>query len=210
MQKLTRQDIDEAAYVLAAGFKDDPFFSHLLPDETNRLQALTLLLKRYVDLLYDYGNLYASSARMEALALVYRPHQMEDRSSFWQLINNKAKVYLTIAKSVPVCREIGIKQFTRLFQIMQTMNSKWLNDFIRDDCAHLEFLVVQKPYRGHGLAKKMVSRILGECKKRGIVCSLETHNPKNVGMYKHFDFELVDKIRMPDSDLVQYCMLYNR
>lgn len=92
---------------------------------------------------------------------------------------------------------------------MQTMNSEWIQRFVQDECAHLEFLVVQKKYRGNGLVRKLLGRILDTCHKQNLTCSLETHNPRNIGMYQHFDFELVEKIRMPDSSLVQYCMLYN-
>ena len=194
---------------MAAGFEDDPFFSYLLPDKTNRLEALTLLLKNYVDMLYDYGSLFASSKRMEALAFVYRPHQIKEPATFPEQLKYQLQVWLAIAKSTPLCRQIGVKQFVRLFQTSQTMNSEWVQHFVHDDCAHLEFLVVQEQYRGHGLARKLLGRILSSCRSKSLTCSLETHNPRNIGMYEHFDFELVERIRMPDSDLVQYCMLYN-
>lgn len=51
-----------------------------------------------------------------------------------------------------------------------------------------------------------MNTVLDYADQRNLLVSLETHNPKNVAMYRRFGFKLYDTIdHYPD--LVQYCLV---
>ena len=79
-------------------------------------------------------------------------------------------------------------------------------DELDENRLHIIYLAVRPSCQGRGYAKQLMSAVLDCADRKGLLVSLETHNPKNVGLYRHFGFSLFETIdHYPD--LVQYCMV---
>ncbi|KNF10089.1 acetyltransferase [Gottschalkia purinilytica] len=171
-------------------------------DRIKRKKVLPIFFETYVQLVYDQGSLYATSSELEAIVLTY-----EDRkgnSKFVYLI----KKIKNILKALKALKYISIKEFLRGLRILNKMDSSWIYEKINEEFIHLDMIAVKKEYKGQKLSSKLIRYIIEESKRRKIFCTLETHNLKNVGIYNHFGFEIVEVIEIPDSNLKQYCMVY--
>lgn len=205
--RLHRTDIRQAAAVLAQGFMDDPLYKHMLPERTNRLEVLTIFFRHYIAMLYEEADLYATSERLEAVALVFR----SERAGVSQLshVRYLYRIACAIIKSIPMCRYISFHQFIRGLSTLNAMSSAWISELNEHEYIHLDMLVVQPQYRGQGFVSQLMKPLLAECDARGIPCTLETHNPSNISLYGHYGFEVMVTIPMPGSSASQqYCMVY--
>ncbi|GED15846.1 hypothetical protein AMI01nite_38370 [Aneurinibacillus migulanus] len=191
---------------MAEGFMDDPLYEYILPDRSTRLDVLKIFFQNYVTMLYDYSDLYTTSDSLEAVALVFRSKKVN--SSPLTKCKDLSAILFTIVKSSKICRYIGIKQFLRGIFILRSMSSAWLSIVGEREYIHLDMLVVQQKYRGQGFVTKVMKPLLDECKKRNIICTLETQNISNIKLYEHYNFKIVDVIKLPNSHLEQYCMVY--
>lgn len=202
---LERKHMEAAAAVMADSFKEDGLYVHLLPDPSTRVELLKLFFRNYIELQYDYGGLYATSEKMEAVALIFRSERMG--ASWASRMSYTWGIARAIAKSLRLCRYISPADFLRGLLGLRSMSSAWLDSLGDQPYLHLDMLVVQQPYRGQGWVRKIMSPLLAECRERGIACTLETQNPRNVGLYEHYGFTVVDTIPLRNSDLKQYCMV---
>lgn len=191
---------------MAEGFKEDGLYVHLLPDPSTRVEVLKMFFRNYIELLYDYGGVYATSEKMEAVALIFRSERMG--ASWASRASYAWGVARAVAKSLGMCRHISPARFLRGLSGLRSMSSAWLASLGDQPYLHLDMLVVQPQYRGQGWVRKTISPLLAECRERGFACTLETQNPRNVGLYEHYGFTVVDTIRLRNSDLKQYCMVY--
>lgn len=196
--KVAPDNAAQVAEIFAAGFQNDPFFRYALPDASCRLGKLTAFFRSYVALLYELGDLYASSERMEALAFIYRPAKFPWGSrEYWRCWQKRMQALLVFVGTMKA----------RGLRTLPILEQDWQQQCIQGQYVHLELLVVQEKYQGRGWARKMLERIQAECMRIHLPCSLETHNPSNVDLYQHFDFETVETMVLP-SGLRQYCMLF--
>jgi len=88
------------------------------------------------------------------------------------------------------------------------MSSAWLSMFEGRVYIHLDMLVVQPEFRGQGYVSKIMKPLLAECNQRNIVCTLETQNPHNIALYERYQFTTIEVIPLPESQVEQYCMIY--
>ncbi|WP_261378230.1 GNAT family N-acetyltransferase [Paenibacillus agilis] len=205
---LQRRDIPQAAAIFAEQFMEDPLYIFILPNQRTRLNVLRIFFRNYLDMLYPYSDLYASSTQLEGVMLVFRSEKFG--SSRLAQMNYLRRIVVAILKSLPACKYIGVKGLLRGVSILKNMSSAWLSMLEERPYVHMDMLVVQQQYRGTGVVTKMVMPLIDECTANDVACTLETQNPNNVPLYGRYGFELVDTINMPDSELEQYCMVYNR
>lgn len=102
-------------------------------------------------------------------------------------------------------KHISIKEFIRFGKAIYNNSSAWIDEFVKDEFIHIDLIVVDEKHRNKGLAKKIIESVFEEADKENIVVTLETQNPTNVHIYKHFGFEVVKKQQY--EKLTQYCMI---
>lgn len=61
--------------------------------------------------------------------------------------------------------------------------------------------------QGRGRAGKLIRPMLDRMDGEGRPCYIETMDEKNVGLYKHFGFKVLDKLAIPDTGLTTWVML---
>lgn len=71
---------------------------------------------------------------------------------------------------------------------------------------YLYDLAVRPQYQGKGGASRLLRPMLAYFDRIGANCYLETHDAKNVAMYEHFGFAIVEFPTLPHSELRHYAM----
>ena len=61
--------------------------------------------------------------------------------------------------------------------------------------------------RGRGYRSLLIRAKLAELDKQNVPCYLETMKEKNVSIYRHFGFEVVEEGIIPDTDVPMWAML---
>ena len=70
-------------------------------------------------------------------------------------------------------------------------------------------LVVRPEARGQHLADKLLRPMLEYCTQTGRQAYLETHSEKNVGIYRHFGFDVVSDDPIPGTGVTHWGMVKN-
>ena len=72
---------------------------------------------------------------------------------------------------------------------------------------YLCILGVDPRFQGKGYAGKMVRAMLARIDKEGVPCFLETMTEKNVSIYEHLGFRVLEKSAIPKTNLTNWAML---
>ena len=74
---------------------------------------------------------------------------------------------------------------------------------------HLYNLFVEQNVKGIKVSSKLVKPLINYFKEHKQMCILETYSDKNVPIYEHFEFKVVEKCMFPNSKVEHYAMLYD-
>jgi ribosomal protein S18 acetylase RimI-like enzyme len=68
-------------------------------------------------------------------------------------------------------------------------------------------LSVRKDSQGKGIASKLMRPMLRFCDDERMVAYLETNKEANVGLYRHYGFDLMKEEQIPKSTVTHYAMV---
>ena len=68
-------------------------------------------------------------------------------------------------------------------------------------------LSIKKEAQGKGIASKLMRPMLQFCDDERMVAFLETNKEVNVGIYKHFGFDLMSEALIPKTPVMHYSMV---
>lgn len=71
----------------------------------------------------------------------------------------------------------------------------------------LQTIGVASQFQGMGFGSKLLKPMFYKIGKERLPCYLETIDEKNVSLYEHFDFKIVDKSIVPETDFTNWAML---
>lgn len=151
--------------------------------------------------MYDYSDMLSLNEKMDEVSLWYYSNRCKSMNEY------KIKCYIYTLKSLEMCKYISLKEFKRMLGIINTMSSAWIEELALDKYVHLDMLTVKKEKRGLGLTRKLMEPMLKKVDEMKLPCTIETQNKDNVFIYSKFGFEVVKEIKLPNSTLVQYCLL---
>jgi len=74
---------------------------------------------------------------------------------------------------------------------------------------HWFFLIigVAPQLQGRGYSSKLTRPMLDRMDQQGLPCYTETMDERNVGLYEHFGFRVMEQLAIPDTDLTTWAML---
>ena len=64
---------------------------------------------------------------------------------------------------------------------------------------YLSVLAVDPEYQGNGYGSQLIRGMLSRIDEERLPCYVETEGEKNVAMYEHFGFEVLEEFEIPDS-----------
>jgi ribosomal protein S18 acetylase RimI-like enzyme len=193
--RLGDSDVANAAKALARSFLHDPMMLYIFPDEPQLEKKLFLLFQVMVRYGLRYGEVYAPSSNIEGVAIWLSSDNMD----------------MSLAKM----EKCGLSEFSS--QVSPEVMTKliYLNDFasarnkIHAPFKHwyLAFIGVDTDYHGKGFASSLIKPMLQRLDGEKLSCYLETATEKNVAIYEHFGFKLIEKMLVPGTEVEFWAMM---
>lgn len=201
LYRVTREDEAKLIALLTECFTNDPLYQELIPDEEKREKLLPELFRCDLDEMFEDCEIYANNENLEAIVVV--SDETKPYNPFKYFADQLYSVIKT--NSCLIRDDPSLETFFNFLKGRDYLNSSWTEE-LDENRLHIIYLAVRPSCQGRGLAKYLMNTVLDYADQRNLLVSLETHNPKNVAMYRRFGFKLYDTIdHYPD--LVQYCLV---
>ena len=71
----------------------------------------------------------------------------------------------------------------------------------------LQIIGVDPAHQGKGYAGKLLNPMLARIDNEGLPCYLETHDQKDVSLYEHFGFKVIEESTVTGTSLTNWSML---
>ncbi len=108
-------------------------------------------------------------------------------------------------------QKLSFKEFRILTRNIRShskaLNLSWYKRMVKGRHYRMKVIAIDPMLRGTGAFRRLITPALDYADRERIPAVLETHNPKNVGLYEHFGFELAQTITSPETHISQYCMI---
>jgi len=193
--RLNRLHINAAAEMLTRSFWNYPVSTYAYPNELVRKKCLPYFFQHILYYCTKYGEVYAISTEIEGIAAWLPSDQFI--MTMWRLLRSVP---------IPVFFNMGYKSALRM---------KPLSDHI--DGVHrrmapfrhwfLQILGVDPPHQGKGYASALVRPMLARLDQEKLPCYLETIDPRDVPIYEHLGFQIVDASTVSGIGLTSWAML---
>ena len=186
MLKLEKKYIKPVSLLLSRAFKDD--LKNVFPDPEERRVKTPYVHELY--LLYEFSNskTFITSPKLEGIAVWIHSDKRKKRT-FWRI--------LTLGTIWPAMK-IGIKAIRKMQALDKYIERKH-KELAPFKHWYLAILAVDSQHQGKGYASKLLNEMLSYIDGEGLHCYLETEGKKNVSMYQHFGFEVVDEFIVPGT-----------
>jgi len=193
--RLDKSQVRAAAQVLSRAFYDDPVFSYLIPDALQRRNKLHHLFETMVRYSVSYGEVYATSPNLEGIA-VWLPSDRVEMTS-WQGIRSGG---------LSIILKLGLRSTLRQLSLYDSMCSTHKCHILSPHW-YLYLLGVEPELMGKGYASNLVKVVLNRTDRESLVCYLDNTNEKNLPMYQHYGFRVVEEYKVPKSGVSLWAML---
>jgi len=185
--KLEKKHIKPVSLMLSRAFKDD--LKDVFPDPEER-RVKTPYVNEFF-LLRDYSNsrAFITSPQLEGIA-VWMHSDKRKKRPFWRILTSGA-IWPAII--------IGIKALRKMQAFDRYVERKH-KELAPNKHWYLAVLAVDPQHQGKGYASKLLNEMLSYIDEEGLHCYVETEGEKNVSMYQHFGFEVVDEFVVPGTN----------
>jgi ribosomal protein S18 acetylase RimI-like enzyme len=195
--KLSRQQIGQAAAMLTRAFFDDPKLIHLLPDITAKKELSRYLFEFELQYGMNYGDVYTTSPSVEGVA-VWLPSSKSE-VTFWRAFRSGG---------MRLQNQLGKTVMDRLMSFSQAIDNLHKKHAPYRHY-YLFFIGVDPAYQKKRVASRLITPLIGWLDMQKLPCYLNTQNEKNIGLYEHFGFRVIEQLVLPDSGIVHTAMLRN-
>jgi ribosomal protein S18 acetylase RimI-like enzyme len=192
---LGKSDIPRAAAMLARAFFSDPKMTHLLPEVAARIERSRFLFEFELRYGLIYGEVYATSPACEGVC-VWLPSK-KSAISLWRAFR---------AGGFRLRGQLGPEGFDRLMAFSKRVDELHAQHLPAPH-TYLFFIGVDPSHQKTGCAGRLIRPMLGRLDATGIPCYLNTQNEKNVGLYEHFGFRVIDRQMIPGTPVVHTAMV---
>lgn len=202
LYQVKKEDAEKLITVLSECFCKDPLYCNLIPEKEVRARALPEIFSCDVNEFLETCDVYADSPEINGIMIVsdetepYNPLKYYATEAYYQI-----KTDSFLIKEDP-----SLHTLWNFIRGKDYLNEEWTNDLNQDKRLHIVYFAVRPQMQGHGIASKMMDAVLKYADKHQLLTSLETHNEKNVAMYRHYGFELFEIVQK-HFELKQYCMV---
>jgi ribosomal protein S18 acetylase RimI-like enzyme len=193
--RLTLKERDAGAAVLGRAFAEYELFRYYFPDETERRAAANTYAFVSVSVCLKYGEVYASSERLEGVAAWLPPG--ESPFGLRQVIRSVA---------LPILVRFGRQGAGRMWTYGRFVDNHHRR-LVPFPHWYLEIIGVGPAYQGQGFSSRLLRPLLERIDRERMPCFLETNTAKNVAIYRRFGFEIASEDRLPGAEVTSFAML---
>lgn len=194
LSRMRKNDIERYAECAALAYRDYPLFHYLTEGRCEHEVIKTIISSSIYAMNKDVVGI-STDEEANAIAL-FAPPQYTGSKTVPFLLNGGLKLSF-------------IAPISTFFRLLNYENHamKLKKQYTNHDCWYLYNLTVKPAYQNNGAGSKLLRPMLEYFDRIKEGCYLETHDEKNVGLYQHFGFDLVDVSEIPRTDVKQYSML---
>jgi len=203
LQRLQNDQIEAASRVAARALQNDPLSVHFYPDPIERKIKTVTKCEFLILLGILSGEVYTTSSDIQGVA-VWNTDGIKD-----QTIGKQSKEIIRKLRKVKR-KMFSDRQFSEKYGITLEINISLHNEHANFPHWDLTLFTVDPLHQGNGYANMLIKPKLLEIDKQNLPCYLNTQNENNLSLYEHFGFELVGKIKIPNSNVNYYGMLRNK
>ena len=189
-----KKDIERLAEVSADAYRDYPLHNWLTKGKYDAV-ASKLLMEITLKTMTEDAIIYADSEEINGFAA-------------WIPFG------FTGNKAIPFLKSGGFRLiFHSGFGIISRLSyyEKYAMNLKKEYTDHYDWylfnLSIKKDAQGKGIASKLMRPMLNFCDDERMVAYLETNKEANVGLYKHYGFDLMKEEMIPKTPVMHYSMV---
>ena len=188
------KDLDRLAEVAADAYKDYPLHNWLTNGKYDA-KASKLIMQISLKTMTEDAVIYADSEEINGFA-AWLPFCFTGSKTLPFLANGGISLILHSGPSI-IGRLLTYENYAMNLKKEYTDNYDW----------YLYNLSIKKSAQGKGLASKLMRPMLEFCDAEKMVAYLETNKESNVGLYRHYGFDLMREELIPKSPVTHYSMV---
>ena len=192
LYRLTEDQVKPAAKILSEAFYDDPISVYLIPDVSERKAKLKYVYEYVIHYDILYGEVYATSPNLEGIAAWL--HSENSYITLKRQIKSGGQKVISKLGMEFYKRSKHIQEFTDLIHKKHTPFNHWC----------LDQFGVDPNFQGKGYAGVLLKAMFTRLDQEGIPIYLETHKEKNVAIYQHYGFKILEDTTIPDTDIQEF------
>ena len=193
--RLQKSQIKPAADVLARAFQDDPFNVYVFQNASEIMNKLPHSFRLVVHYGVLYGEAYATSPNLEGVA-VWLPSEKADYT-LWRLISSGVLSMLPKIGRDVLGRLRYFDRYATPIRKRHTPFRHW----------YLQIIGVAPGFQGKGYAGELLKPMFARMDAEHLPCYLDTQNEKNVSIYQHYGFKVVEEVIIPGTNITYWAML---
>ena len=193
--RLRKRDIKAAAETLAKAFQDYPLSLYFIPDELERRKKQPAMFSTLIKNGLKYGEVYATSSKMEGVA-VWFPSDSRHNTRWNNFVSGRFFMPFIVGTAT-VKRQKAFGEYAGAVRKRVAPFPHW----------YLQLLAVDPEYQGQGFSSRLVKPMFSRADKEGLSCFLETQAERNVALYEHLGFRVVEEGIIPGSGEKSWAML---
>ena len=189
-----KKDLDRLAEVSVDAYQDYPLHNWFSNGKYDEVASRLLMLVTLKTMTED-AIIYADSEEMNGFA-VWLPLGFTGSKTIPFLLSGGLKLFLHAGLGF-VGRLLTYEAYAMNLKKTFTDHYDW----------YLFNLSVKKDAQGKGIASKLMRPMLQFCDDERMVAYLETNKESNVGLYRHFGFDLKKEELIPKTPVMHYAMV---
>jgi ribosomal protein S18 acetylase RimI-like enzyme len=193
--RLTRAQVKPAAEMMARAFHDDPGSVYFFPNVSERKNKLPYIFQLLIRYGLLYGEAYATSPNLEGVA-VWLPSE-KVRRTLWGSIRSGSLSLLFKVERKTVDKGRSFGEYVSSIRKRRAPLRYW----------YLLLLGVDPVYQGKGYASALLKAMFARIDKERLPCYVETQNERNVPIYQHYGFKVVEEGIVPGTEVTNWAML---
>ena len=193
--RLEKIHIKRASLMLTRAFENDPINAYAYSDTAERDAKFPYRLEVLLRYSLRYGQAYITSSQLEGIAVWFRSEKAS--LPFWRLVLSGALV-----PKLKVGREVG----RRMRHFLEYIDAKH-KELAPAPHWYLRLLGVDPESQGKGYASRLLRDMLPRVAEEGLPCYLETDTERNVPIYEHFGFKVIEEFVIPETTVKFWAML---
>ena len=189
-----KKDLDRLSQVAADAYRDYPLHNWLTKGKYDA-KASDLIMQITLKTMTEDAVIYADSEEINGFA-VWVPFGFTGNKTLPFLMSGGLKLIFHSGLGI-IGRLLTYENYAMNLKKEFTDNYDW----------YLYNLSIKKDAQGKGIASKLMRPMLQFCDDERMVAYLETNKETNVGLYKHYGFDLMREELIPKSPVVHYSMV---
>ena len=189
-----KKDLDRLAEVAADAYRDYPLHNWFTGGKYDA-KASKLIMQISLKTMTEDAVMYADSEEMNGFA-VWLPFGFTGSTALPFFMNGGLSLVLHRGLGI-IGRLLTYESYAMNLKKEFTDNYDW----------YLYNLSIKKEAQGKGIASRLMRPMLQFCDDERMVAYLETNKEANVGLYRHYGFDLMKEELIPKTPVTHYAMV---